>query len=58
MSESHATTEHTHHAGHAAQEHGDHGHQHPDHAGHGDHVGQFRRLFWINLLLAAPVVAL
>lgn len=57
MSESHATTEHTHHAGHAAQEHGDHGHQHPDHAGHGDHVGQFRRLFWINLLLAAPVVA-
>ena len=26
------------------------------HGGHGDHVGQFRRLFWINLLLAVPVV--
>ena len=25
--------------------------------GHGDHVEQFRRLFWINLLLAVPVVA-
>ena len=28
------------------------------HAGHGDHVGQFRRLFWIMLVLAVPVVAL
>ncbi|GGC97629.1 copper-translocating P-type ATPase [Tersicoccus solisilvae] len=28
------------------------------HGGHGDHVGQFRRLFWINLVLAVPVVAL
>jgi Cu2+-exporting ATPase len=27
------------------------------HAGHGDHVGRFRRLFWIMLLLAIPVVA-
>nr|WP_231872693.1 heavy metal translocating P-type ATPase [Microbacterium oleivorans] len=27
------------------------------HGGHGDHVGQFRRLFWINLLIAVPVVA-
>ncbi|GAB4086857.1 heavy metal translocating P-type ATPase [Myceligenerans cantabricum] len=27
------------------------------HARHGDHVGHFRRLFWINLVLAAPVVA-
>ncbi|MDN4599330.1 heavy metal translocating P-type ATPase [Leifsonia sp. F6_8S_P_1A] len=27
------------------------------HAGHGDHVGQFRRLFWIMLVLAIPVVA-
>ncbi|MGO3234979.1 MAG: HAD-IC family P-type ATPase, partial [Microbacterium sp.] len=25
--------------------------------GHGDHVGQFRRLFWIMLILAVPVVA-
>jgi Cu2+-exporting ATPase len=31
---------------------------HGSHAGHGtDHVAQFRRLFWINLLLAIPVVA-
>jgi Cu2+-exporting ATPase len=27
------------------------------HAGHGDHVGRFRRLFWIMLVLAVPVVA-
>ncbi|XAS69800.1 heavy metal translocating P-type ATPase [Micrococcaceae bacterium Sec5.7] len=26
------------------------------HGGHGDHVGQFRRLFWIMLVLAVPVV--
>jgi Cu2+-exporting ATPase len=26
------------------------------HAGHGDHVGQFRRLFWLMLVLAVPVV--
>nr|WP_253376573.1 heavy metal translocating P-type ATPase [Okibacterium sp. HSC-33S16] len=29
---------------------------HGGHAGHGDHVGQFRRLFWIMLALAVPVV--
>lgn len=29
---------------------------HASHGGHGDHVGQFRRLFWIMLILAAPVV--
>ncbi len=40
--------EHDAHAGHAG---------HMGHAGHGDHVVQFRRLFWINLLLAVPVVA-
>ena len=39
---------HAHHEG-----HGGHGH---GHAGHGDHVGQFRRLFWIMLVLAVPVV--
>nr|WP_211232460.1 heavy metal translocating P-type ATPase [Thermocrispum municipale] len=44
-------------------EHGDHGahDQHGSHggyAGHGDHVGQFRQLFWINLIIAVPVVAL
>ncbi len=32
--------------------------EHGGHAGHGDHVGSFRRLFWINLLIAVPVVAL
>ncbi|MFS2280791.1 heavy metal translocating P-type ATPase [Microbacterium sp. OR21] len=44
------------HAGHG---HGDqHGHgSHGGHGGHGDHVAQFRRLFWINLLIAIPVVA-
>ncbi len=34
-----------------------HGEHHDDgHAGHGDHVEQFRRLFWIMLALAVPVV--
>ena len=40
---------HAHHEGHGGHDHG--------HAGHGDHVGQFRRLFWIMLILAVPVVA-
>ncbi len=40
--------------GHAGMQHGDHG----GHAGHGaDHVVRFRRLFWIMLVLAVPVVA-
>ncbi|KUI33567.1 ATPase [Mycobacterium sp. IS-1496] len=31
---------------------------HGGHDGHGgDHVGQFRRLFWVNLVVAVPVVA-
>ncbi|NJJ04205.1 cadmium-translocating P-type ATPase [Corynebacterium coyleae] len=47
--EGHAGRHHTEHAGHG--EHGGH-----DHAGHGDHVAQFRRLFWIMLVLAIPVV--
>ncbi|MGK9271674.1 cadmium-translocating P-type ATPase [Williamsia muralis] len=34
----------------------DHQGGHRGHAGHGDHVGQFRRLFWIMLALAVPVV--
>ncbi|WP_129658141.1 heavy metal translocating P-type ATPase [Rothia uropygialis] len=56
-----ATPEHDHGAGtHAGHEdhsidHGDHS-GHDGHAGHGDHVGQFRRLFWINLVTAVPVV--
>jgi len=29
---------------------------HAGHAGHGDHVARFRRLFWIMLVLAVPVV--
>src|SRR5699024_4901112 len=33
--------------------HGSHG----SHGGHAHHVAQFRRLFWINLVLAVPVVA-
>lgn len=40
--------------------HGEHSHDehdgHGGHEGHGDHVGQFRRLFWIMLVLAVPVV--
>ncbi len=35
----------------ASGEHGSHG------AGHGDHATMFRRLFWVNLVLAVPVVA-
>ncbi|MGO1422734.1 MAG: heavy metal translocating P-type ATPase, partial [Brachybacterium sp.] len=31
---------------------------HGGHHGHGDHVAQFRRLFWIMLVLAVPVVGL
>jgi Cu2+-exporting ATPase len=38
-----------HHA--AGQDHSGHGSGH-----HGDHVAQFRRLFWLMLLLAVPVV--
>jgi len=33
-------------------------HGHAGHGGHGDHVAQFRRLFWIMLVLAVPTVAL
>nr|WP_246323548.1 heavy metal translocating P-type ATPase [Alpinimonas psychrophila] len=39
----------------AGSGHGGHG---AGHGGHGDHVGQFRRLFWINLIIAVPVVTL
>lgn len=53
---------HAHHA--VAADHAEHLAAHDDghtghgaHAGHGaDHVARFRRLFWINLLLAIPVV--
>lgn len=48
--------EHADHSGHA--DHSAHA-AHGDHAGHGGHAGhvdQFRRLFWIMLVLAVPVV--
>ena len=49
--EHHERTGHEGHGGHA-------GHMgHCGHGGHGDHVAQFRRLFWVNLELAVPVVA-
>ena len=32
------------------------GMDHSGHGGHADHVGQFRRLFWIMLVVAVPVV--
>lgn len=32
--------------------------EHTGHHGHADHVAQFRRLFWIMLVLAVPTVAL
>ncbi|WP_425300301.1 heavy metal translocating P-type ATPase [Nocardia farcinica] len=55
-----ATSGHDHGA--PAPDHGTHddhaGHTgHGGHAGHGDHVAMFRRLFWVMLALAVPVVA-
>ncbi|MFT4109562.1 heavy metal translocating P-type ATPase [Propionicimonas sp.] len=48
----HSTTAgHTDHGGGSHEGHG-------DHAGHGDHVTRFRRLFWVMLVLAIPVVGL
>ncbi|HIV58138.1 MAG TPA: heavy metal translocating P-type ATPase [Candidatus Stackebrandtia faecavium] len=47
----------------AHADHGGHGvgkHENPSHGGHGghgDHVAQFRRLFWIMLIISIPVVA-
>ncbi len=47
----------SHHEHDAHEAHAGHGgHDHAGHAGHGDHVAQFRRLFWIMLVLAIPVV--
>ena len=50
-----------HDGGHDAHaSHHDGGHDahagHDAHGGHGDHVGQFRRLFWVMLVLAVPVI--
>ena len=56
----HAHHDHDGHGGHSGHEghsgHSGHG-SHAGHTGHGDHVAQFRRLFWIMLLIAVPVVA-
>lgn len=41
-------------SGQHSADHGDLGHT--EGAGHSDHVGQFRRLFWVMLVLAIPVV--
>ncbi|WP_298888847.1 heavy metal translocating P-type ATPase [uncultured Serinicoccus sp.] len=49
-----APSRHDGHDAHANDE-GHSGHDY-GHAGHGDHVRQFRRLFWIMLVLAVPVV--
>ena len=43
------------HADHSA--HAGHG-SHAGHGGHGGHAAQFRRLFWIMLVFAIPVIAL
>lgn len=40
--------DHSEHSGHAG---------HSGHGGHAHHVAQFRRLFWIMLIIAVPVVA-
>ncbi|HEY5877911.1 MAG TPA: heavy metal translocating P-type ATPase [Nakamurella sp.] len=45
-----------HHSDHTHAEQGGHA-GHGGHGGHGGHVGQFRRLFWIMLVLAVPVIA-
>lgn len=55
-------TQHDTHVGHAASQpartqHGEHG-GHGGHGGHADHVAQFRRLFWIMLVLAIPTAGL
>ncbi|WP_200847088.1 heavy metal translocating P-type ATPase [Microbacterium sp. 18062] len=44
----HGHARHPGHEGHPDHQHGGHD--------HGDHVGQFRRLFWIMLALAVPVI--
>jgi Cu2+-exporting ATPase len=45
------------HGGHGGMDHSKMDHSAMGHGGHGDHVGQFRRLFWIMLALAVPVIA-
>ncbi|MFN3708849.1 heavy metal translocating P-type ATPase [Microcella sp.] len=47
---------HDHHAGDDHDAGHDHHAGHAGHAGHHDHVAQFRRLFWVTLVLAIPTV--
>jgi len=53
--DSHATGTHA-HVSHKQQDNKQQGHGQGHGGGHGDHVAQFRRLFWIMLVLAVPVV--
>jgi len=57
----HSDHDHDDHAGHTEHTEHDHSghseHDHAGHAGHADHAGQFRRLFWVMLVIAVPVVA-
>lgn len=69
MTESAAASPHGQHGGvdHEAMHMGDTGNDHATHSGHdhggshaghgADHVAQFRKLFWIMLVLAVPLVA-
>ncbi len=53
----HDMSTHDAHAGHDMSTHDAHaGHDMSGHGGHGDHVGQFRRLFWIMLVIAVPTI--
>ncbi|MGK2869720.1 MAG: heavy metal translocating P-type ATPase, partial [Mycobacterium sp.] len=45
------------HEAHAAADTEQHHQGHGGHGGHGDHVAQFRKLFWVNMIIAVPVVA-
>ena len=55
----HEHHDHGHHGhDHHGESHHGHGHGHHGHGGHGDHVAQFRRLFFISLVIGIPVVAL
>nr|RZI37278.1 Copper-exporting P-type ATPase B [Cryobacterium sp. SO1] len=52
----HGSTDHS-SMDHSSMDHSSMDHGAMGHGGHGDHVGQFRRLFWVMLVLAVPVVA-
>ncbi|WP_084605906.1 heavy metal translocating P-type ATPase [Agreia bicolorata] len=56
----HEAHDHMDHSGHSGHDHSGHdhsGHDHSGHGGHGGHAAHFRRLFWIMLVIALPVVA-